>query len=61
MNEIVTATYVRVFGRINGTQLIAVAAASLAGGFLYQVDHRLPFVCAGAAFGVAALVALRLA
>jgi predicted MFS family arabinose efflux permease len=52
--------YVRVFGRINATQLIAVAAASLAGGFLYQVDHRLPFVGAGAAFGVAALLAFGL-
>ncbi|HEX2464611.1 MAG TPA: MFS transporter, partial [Thermoanaerobaculia bacterium] len=52
--------YVRLFGRINATQLIATALASLAGGFLYQLDYRLPFACAGAAFGVAALVALGL-
>ena len=50
--------YVRVYGRINATQLFAVAAASLLGGFLYQVDQRLPFAAAGAAFGVAAIAAL---
>ncbi len=52
--------YVRVFGRINGAQLIAVAGGVSGRGFLYQIDHRLPFVCAGAAFGVAALVGLGL-
>jgi hypothetical protein len=52
--------YVRVFGRINGAQLVATASASLVGGFLYQLDARLPFVCAGAAFGVAALASFGL-
>jgi MFS family permease len=52
--------YVRVFGRIHGAQLVATAVASFAGGFLYEIDPRLPFVCAGAAFGTAALVALGL-
>jgi hypothetical protein len=50
--------YVRVYGRINAAQLLAVAAASLLGGFLYRIDARLPFAAAGAAFGVAAVAAL---
>jgi predicted MFS family arabinose efflux permease len=52
--------YVRVFGRIHAAELIAIAGASLLGGFLYEIDDRLPFACAGAAFGVAALAALGL-
>jgi MFS family permease len=52
--------YVRILGRANGARLVAVAAACLAGGFLYQVDPRLPFLSAAGAFGIAAVVALGL-
>jgi MFS family permease len=52
--------YVRALGRANGARLAAVAVACLSGGFLYPIDPRLPFVAAAAAFGLAALLALRL-
>jgi hypothetical protein len=50
--------YVRVLGRTSSARLVAVAGASLAGGFLYQVDPRLPFLAAAVAFGAAAVTGL---
>jgi MFS family permease len=52
--------FVRDLGRANGLRLYASAGACFAGGFLYTVDARLPFLAAAAAFAGATVAALGL-
>lgn len=52
--------YGRLWARAQAWQLGSVAAATLAGGFLYRTDPRLPFLCAAFAFALAAALAGRL-
>ncbi|HVR28217.1 MAG TPA: MFS transporter [Thermoanaerobaculia bacterium] len=52
--------YVRVLGRANALGLAAFAGACLTGGFLYDIDPRLPYLAAAGAFAIAAGVALGL-
>lgn len=54
------ASYTRRLGRLRGAGLAAIAPATIAGGYLYRLDPRLPYLAAGAAFAAAAATALRL-
>ena len=54
------AKYIQVISRVNALQLLTMAFCSIVGGFLYNVDHKLPFLLNGIMVGIASGLALGL-